>query len=115
MGNPGLDLLPAGATTVSERPYLANNPALGEALTNLGELYDHVIVDLPAIRATGDALALADVSRNLVMVVASGVVPEGEMKAISDDLVGTTVLGAVLNRDASRVPGIVRRRIPSQV
>ena len=107
-----LDYLPAGATTPGERPALANSTEIGKLLVELSEQYDNVIIDLPAIHATSESLALAEAARTIVLVVAQGVTPESEVKAAMEELSGTHLFGAILNRAASKVPKVLLRRVP---
>jgi Mrp family chromosome partitioning ATPase len=111
-GNPGLYLLPAGTTKVAERPVLANRPELDKLLVDLSERFDHVLLDLPAINATSEALTLAEAVGTVALVVCEGVTPETQIKHAIEELASVRVLGVVLNRSASRVPRIIRRRIP---
>ena len=111
-GNPGLSILPAGATAVSERPLLANSAELDRLLTQVSERFDHVLLDLPAIGATSDALALAERADSLVLVVRHGATTESDVKKALDQLVGLNVVGAIMNRYSSSLPGFVKRRLP---
>lgn len=111
-GNPGLTMLPAGATAVSERPLLANSPELDKVLDELCERFDHVLLDLPALGLTSDALTLAERAGSLVVVVRHGVTPESDVQAALDQLGGLPVLGSILNRYATKLPGFVKRRLP---
>jgi polysaccharide biosynthesis transport protein len=110
-GNPGLTLLHAGDTSIADRPYLSNSVELENILTELEEEHDHLILDLPALSRSADALTLAQKADALIFVVQQGVTPESEAKRALEQLQGLNVLGAVLNRSSSRVPGFVRRRI----
>lgn len=110
-GNPGLTVLPAGATAVSERPLLANSPELEKILAELGERFDHVLIDLPALGTTSDALTLAEKAGALVLVVRQGVTAESDVEASLDQLRGLPILGSIMNRYASKLPGFVKRRL----
>jgi Mrp family chromosome partitioning ATPase len=111
-GNPGVSMLPAGLTSVSERPVLAASSGLGAALSLLSASYDHVLLDLPAVRASSEALTLAEQAGILAFVVRQGVTPEGVVKSTLDELSGIPVLGVILNRASSKVPSVLLRRIP---
>jgi len=110
-GNAGLTILPAGTATVAERPALANSPELERMLSELGESFDHVLLDLPAVHATSEALTLAEYSSALAVVVNQGVTPESQVKSALEQLAGVTMLGIILNRATSKIPRIVRRRM----
>lgn len=111
-GNPALSLLPAGATTASERPMLAYGPELDKILVELSSTFDHVIIDLPAVRATSEALRLAEISHSIALVVNQGVTPENEVKGAIEELTGVSMLGVILNRSSSKIPKFIRNRIP---
>jgi Mrp family chromosome partitioning ATPase len=111
-GNPGLSVLPAGATTPSERPLLGHHPELDKILIELTESFDHVLIDLPAVRATSEALRLAEAARTVIVVVNQGVTPEDQVKATIDQLGGVQLLGLILNRGSTKIPRMIRRRIP---
>lgn len=110
-GNPGLTLLRPGDTTLAERPYLSNSVELENILTELDEEHDHLILDLPALNVSADALTLAQKANALIFVIQQGVTPESEAKRGLEQLNGLNVLGAILNRSSSRVPSFVRRRV----
>jgi Mrp family chromosome partitioning ATPase len=111
-GNPGVSMLPAGLTTVSERPVLAGSAGLTSVFSLLSASYDHVLLDLPAVRASSEALALAEQAGVLALVVRQGVTPEGVVKSTLEELSGIPVLGVILNRASSKVPSLLLRRIP---
>jgi Mrp family chromosome partitioning ATPase len=111
-GNPGLQILPAGATTVMDRPVLANSPDIEKILLELSETFDHVLLDLPAVHATSEALTLAENCGSIAMVVNQGVTPADQVKSALDELSGVPVLGVILNKSSTRVPRLIRRRIP---
>jgi Mrp family chromosome partitioning ATPase len=112
-GNEGISYLPSGEATVKERPLLANSVELERVLIALSEQFDHVLLDLPAVLTTSEALALSEVSGAVMLVVAQGVTPEAQLKAALDDLSGVRVLGAVLNRTSAKTPKFLLRRIPA--
>jgi Mrp family chromosome partitioning ATPase len=110
-GNLGLSFLPAGTASIAERPVLANSTELGEVLAELSQNFHHVLLDLPAVHATSEALTLAEHSDALAIVVNQGVTPEAQVKSALEQLGGVETLGVILNRSVSKIPGIVRRRL----
>jgi Mrp family chromosome partitioning ATPase len=110
--HPGLSILPAGPTTHAQRPLLANRPELAKTLVDLSERFDHVLIDLPAIQATSEALTLAECCGNVALVVCDGVATDSHVKAALEELVGVNLLGVVFNRNATKIPAFIRRRIP---
>jgi Mrp family chromosome partitioning ATPase len=111
-GTPSLSILAAGATSASERPLLAYGPELEKVLVELSTIFDQVVIDLPAVRATSEALRLAELSRSVALVVRQGVTPESEVKSAVEELTGVSLLGVILNRSSSKVPRFIRNRIP---
>src|SRR5262249_21522683 len=111
-GNPGLKVLPAGRAGVSERPALARSDELAKALDELNEEFEHVLLDLPAVHATSEALTLAETCPSLALVVGQSVTPDSDVKAALDEIEGVPLLGVVLNRSYSKIPRIIRNRIP---
>ena len=112
-GSPGLTLLPAGATALAERPLLANSAEIDRVLVELRERFDHVIVDLPAVAVTSDALTLAERVAPLLLVVQHGVTTDADVRSAMERLTGIPILGTVFNRHQSKMPGFVRNRLPA--
>jgi len=109
---PNLSVLPAGVATPAERPPFANSPEVNKAILELSAQFDHVVLDLPALTATSEALGLAEASGAVAFVVDQGVTPEPQVKAAIEELQGVTMLGVILNRGTSKIPGMIKRRIP---
>jgi Mrp family chromosome partitioning ATPase len=110
--HPMLEILPRGATRSSERPVLANHDLLPRILDVLTAEFEHVVVDLPAIHATSESLTLANACENIGLVVAHGVTPISQVREAVEELDGTNLLGVVINRASTKVPGFIRRRLP---
>jgi Mrp family chromosome partitioning ATPase len=110
-GNHGLSFLPAGVATVADRPVLANSTELEAMLNELGGRFHHVLLDLPAVHATSEALTLAEYSSAVALVVNQGVTPESQVKSALDQLAGVPMTGLILNRATSKIPRLVRRRM----
>jgi Mrp family chromosome partitioning ATPase len=111
-GNPGLHVLPAGTTHVAERPALARCAELSKMLDELNEEFEHVLLDLPAVHATSEALTLAENCPALALVVGQGVTSEDDVKSALEEVEGVPLLGVILNRSYSKIPRIIRKRIP---
>ena len=47
-----------------------------------------------------------------MVVVQQGVTPDNEVKAALEQLDGFPVLGVMLNRSVSKIPRMLRRRLP---
>jgi len=110
-GSPSLFVVPAGAASILERPVLASGPELGPILATLTASFDHVLVDLPAVHATSEALTLAEHAGALAVVVRQGITSESQVKAALDELSGVPMLGIVLNAASTSVPSPILHRI----
>jgi Mrp family chromosome partitioning ATPase len=99
-----LSLLPAGPASPAERPVLAKAAALGTLLDELGQRFDHVILDVPPVLSTGEAITLASLGEAFVLVVRQGVTAEAQVQSALEELRHLIPLGVVLNRASSRVP-----------
>lgn len=99
-----LSLLPAGPASPAERPVLAKADTLVTLLDELGQRFDHVILDVPPILGTGEALTLASLGEAFILVVRQGVTAEAQVQSALQELRHLTALGVVLNRASSRVP-----------
>jgi protein-tyrosine kinase len=81
----------------------ARSPAVTEIIAAVREIYDTVIVDLPAV-STGNALPIAEHLDKVMLVVCAGATPKDVVQQAVDRLGRRRVLGVVLNRMKSSVP-----------
>ena len=65
---------------MSERPLLARSGDLDTLLDSLCDRFDHLILDLPALRTTSDSVTLAERAGALILVVHHGVTLEAEVR-----------------------------------
>lgn len=109
--NPRLSLIPAGDVPLSRRPALARSDDLATLLEKLEAQFTLMILDLPAVRVTSDALSLCSLTDAFVLVVRQGVTPESQVEAAVDDLKSESSqpLGVILNRYTTQVPRRLRR------
>lgn len=99
-----LALLPAGPASPAERPVLAKAANLVTLLDELGQRFDHVILDVPPVLSTGEAITLASLGEAFILVVRQGVTAEAQVQSALEELRHMVPLGVVLNRASSRVP-----------
>jgi capsular exopolysaccharide synthesis family protein len=101
---PCLDFL-AGGSRRRDAPELLGSPAMAELVTSLRSTYDIIVLDSAPLGAGVDALALAKLAGNLVMVLRLGRTDRELAEAKLEILrrLPLRVLGAVLNdvRDES--------------
>ena len=101
---PRLSLVPAGEAPVARRPALAGSKALATVLDELEERFDHLLLDLPPVLATSEAMNLSQLADSYVLVVRQGVDDGGQVEAALEEMQGGEVLGVILNRFDSQHP-----------
>ena len=109
--NPRLALIRAGEAAVARRPALASSKALATVFEELEEQFDHLLLDLPPVLATSEAMNLSQLADSYALVVRQGATSEGQVEAALEEMQGATVLGVILNRYSSRIPARLRRLI----
>jgi Mrp family chromosome partitioning ATPase len=70
-----LMLLPAGRMSQGRRVIAARSPELKAILAELRTRFEYIILDVPAVLATSDAIALASLADATCLVVHQGVTP----------------------------------------
>lgn len=111
---PSFDMIPAGDVPVSRRPSLARNPQLRALLDQLAKSYDHLILDIPAIRTTSDAIALASLSDACILVTQQGATSISSVQQALDDVKSLSMLGVVLNKVSISTPGMLLNLVPQE-
>jgi Mrp family chromosome partitioning ATPase len=109
--NPRLSMIQAGAVPVARRPALAQGRQLASLLDQLDERFDHVLLDLPPVLASSDAMNLSQLADAYVLVVRQGATSAGQVEAALDELQGGDTLGVILNRFDSDIPRRLRRLV----
>jgi Mrp family chromosome partitioning ATPase len=109
-----LQLLPAGALPVEQRPHMARGEALAACLDELQQRYDHLVLDVPAIMVTSDAVAIASLADACCMVVQQGVTSTNLVRQALDEVQHLQLLGVVLNRVQVNTPAWLRGLIPQE-
>ncbi len=107
-----LCLLPAGDLNGEEPTRLAHSQTLRNLLIELNERFDHLILDIPAVLATGDSLALSALADQIGLVVRAGVTPTSVVQRAMDDIQHLPVTCVVLNGEKIAVPDWLYRLIP---
>jgi Mrp family chromosome partitioning ATPase len=111
---PNFDLIPAGALAVSRRPPTARSGDLRAFLDLLAADYDHLILDIPAIRTSSDSIVLASLSDACIVVTRQGVTSTASVQKALDDVKSLTMLGVVLNKVSISTPGWIRSLVPQE-
>lgn len=111
---PNLSLLPAGEVSLEQRPVVARSEALKALIDKLRARFDHLILDIPAVLATSDAIALASLADACAIVVRHGVTPSASVQLALDDLSHLKILGVVLNMADFKTPKFLRDLTPQE-
>ena len=111
---PNLQLLPAGDMPTHLRPSMARSDALKQCLAQLSERFDHIILDIPAIHATSDAIALASLTNACCVVIRQGITPMAQVRQAIDSLQHLNLLGVVFNQMHSDLPRWMHALIPQE-
>jgi Mrp family chromosome partitioning ATPase len=111
---PNFDLLPAGDLPVAKRPAMARGAALRELLDQLAARYDHLILDVPAVRTTSDAIVLASLANACIVVTRQGATSTTSVQQALDDVKSLTMLGVVLNKVSIKTPSWIRALVPQE-
>ncbi len=111
---PNLMLLPAGDLPAELRPTLARSDVLKQCIAQLGQQFDHLILDMPAILSTSDAIALASLGVGCCIVIRQGITPVNSVRRALNDLQHLEMLGVVLNQNHTAVPHWVQTLIPHE-
>jgi protein-tyrosine kinase len=102
-----LSVMPAGKLPRNPNKA-ARSAAVTEIIAAAREIYDTVIVDLPAV-STGNALPIAEHLDKVMLVVCSGATPKDIVQQAVDRLGRKRVLGVVLNRMKSSMPNKIQQ------
>jgi O-antigen/teichoic acid export membrane protein/Mrp family chromosome partitioning ATPase len=109
---PNLTLIPAGRLERGDRPIMARSNVLKSALDVLSQHFDYLILDIPAVRATNDAVPLASLANGVVVVVRQGETPAESVRLALDEIQHLPILGTVLNHIEYHTPELLLRFIP---
>jgi Mrp family chromosome partitioning ATPase len=107
----GLSILPAGTLDRGARSRYAHMPMLQDLLGKLGQEFDLLVLDVPAIGATSDAIPLAGLGTAGCLVVSQEATPPASARQALDDVDHLPMLGVLLNRIHHRTPAWVLKYI----
>jgi Mrp family chromosome partitioning ATPase len=110
-GWPNFNILPAGEIARHNRPKVANSEEIREIIKELEDLYDHLILDIPAILATTDAVALASLGSSACLVIHQGITPVEDVNQALDEVEHLNIAGVALNRSKFASPKQIIRVI----
>ncbi len=111
---PNLSFLPAGNLPHTQRPVIARSTDLKDLIDEIGNRFDHLLLDIPAIFATSDAMALAALAEVGYLVVHQGVTPITTIKQALDDIKHISMRGVILNQVRIQTPRFIYSLIPQE-
>jgi Mrp family chromosome partitioning ATPase len=109
--NPRLSLVPAGVIPVARRPAIAASTALAGVLDELEARFDHLLLDLPPVLASSEAMNLSQFADAYVLVVQQGATAEAQVEAALEEMRGAEALGVILNRYDTHIPRRLRKLV----
>jgi len=113
-GLANLQLLPAGELEVEQRPIIARSLGLKKLIDFLSNRYDHVILDVPAILATSDAIALVSLAKHCCLVTRQGVTSVDNVKLALDDIDHMEMMGVIMNQVKVYTPSFILKFVPQE-
>lgn len=110
----GLSLLPAGKLDRSLRPVMARSKELKDIMDQLSQKFEYLILDIPAILATSDAVSLAGLADACCLVVQHGTTAAEDSKGALDEIRHLPMLGVILNRSKFATPAPLLRLLAAR-
>jgi Mrp family chromosome partitioning ATPase len=95
---PRLSLAPAGVLPRASRPVISHSQALNELVGELSRQFDHLVLDIPAILTTNDAVPLASLGDACCLVLRQRVTGIEDVRNGLDEIAHLKILGVVMNR-----------------
>ncbi len=111
---PNLSFIPAGNLDPLLRPSVSRSELLQHTLSQLGEHFEHIIIDIPAVHISRDATALAALSQGCCLVIRQGVTPINSVKHAIDEVAPLNILGVILNQVKLSSPSWLHRFVPQE-
>jgi Mrp family chromosome partitioning ATPase len=109
--NPRLKYLPLGRVGEGSVALLQRSREFERLLDDLRMRFTHVLLALPPLLASSEALAFVSHCDACVVVVEQGVTSRGDLREALDSLGDVRLLGVVMNRVESKVPRLLQRLI----
>lgn len=109
-----LSLLSAGMLAPQERAATARGTELVAAVDELATYFDQIILDVPAILTTSDAIPLAALADAGCVVVRHGVSTKSLTNRALQDIQHLPMIGVILNRATTQIPDALLKWIPQE-
>lgn len=109
--NPFLSLMVAGEIEPSQRPILSRGKYLESLLSALNERFEYVLLDIPAVKSSSDAIALASLGESCCLVVQQGVTPTKVVGDVLSEIEHIPVMGVLMNQVEYKTPKWIRNFI----
>ena len=93
---------------------MARHDTLKACIKQLSRRFDHILLDVPAVLGTSDAIALASLSTACCLVVRQGITPVSQVRRALDDVKHLSMLGVVLNQAHMSLPNWVGAFVPQE-
>lgn len=111
--NPFLSLVVCGEIEPSQRPVISRGKYLDSLLTALNERFEYVLLDVPAIKTSSDAIALASLGQSCCMVVQQGVTATKVIGEVLSEIEHVPVMGVLMNQVQYKTPTWLQNFIAS--
>jgi Mrp family chromosome partitioning ATPase len=105
---PGLSMVTAGDVPLATRARLPKSDELAEILDELSRSFDHIVLDLPPVLASSDAVSLSAYGAGYFLVVRQKSTSSVQVRAALQTLSAVPCLGTILNDARSNVPRWLR-------
>jgi Mrp family chromosome partitioning ATPase len=99
-----LMLLPAGQMAQGRRVIAARSQEMKAAIAELRERFDYLVLDVPSVLATSDAIALAGLADRCCLVVHQGVTPAATVQEALAAIRHLPVMGVIMNHVRVHMP-----------
>jgi MinD-like ATPase involved in chromosome partitioning or flagellar assembly len=109
---PNLKILSAGKMAKEDRPVFARSDQLTAVIDELGEQFEYLVLDVPSILATNDAIPLASLASACGLVINQGVTSIENVRLALDEIDHLSVSGVVLNKVKRSTPSWILKYIP---
>lgn len=108
-----LAFLPAGAISPVSRPVTARSETLREVIEQLNQRYDQLVLDIPAILATNDAVPLASLATAVCLVIYQGATTVTDAQRALGEIDHLPIVGTILNRASLKTPSLIMKFVPA--